>query len=127
MVKCLPTVKGLPGPIAVLKGVGWSTAGQGTWSPSMSSPDPIDEASRDSCQYSEALEARLPSSMRLRLTGFYSRMEAQSLGRFKQDEGLELFFRHDFTHRVAGFASYTLVLNRQNPIILPSVGFDGWF
>ncbi len=71
-------------------------------------PDPIDEVSRDNYQYSEALEARLPSSMRLRLTGFYSRMEAWSLGRFKQDEGLELFVRRDFTQRLAGFASYTL-------------------
>jgi len=71
-------------------------------------PDPIDEAPRQSYQYSEALEARLPSSLRVRLTGFYSEMVAASVGATEQNKGVELFLRRDFTRRLAGFVSYTL-------------------
>jgi hypothetical protein len=71
-------------------------------------PDPIDEAPRDSYHFSEALEARLPSSMTVRGTAFYSRLIAPSVGGEERGEGLELFLRRDFTQRLGGFVAYTL-------------------
>jgi hypothetical protein len=71
-------------------------------------PDPIDEASRDSYQYSEAIDVRLPSSMRLRVTGFYTKLVAESVGGQEQNEGLEVFAERDFTRRLGGFLAYTL-------------------
>jgi TonB family protein len=72
-------------------------------------PDPIVSSSGgDSYQFSEAIEVRLPSSMRLRATGFYSRLVARQLSREDRSEGLEVFLRRDFTRRLGGFVSYTL-------------------
>lgn len=76
-------------------------------------PNPMDESARTSAQLSEGLEVRLPSSMRLRATGFYSRTLApQILGTpvsgLEQGEGLEVFFHRDLTERLGGFVSYTL-------------------
>jgi TonB family protein len=71
-------------------------------------PDPVDEAPRDSFQASEAIEARLPSSMRARVTGFASRLVAPSVSGEQRAEGVELFLKRDFTERLAGFVSYTL-------------------
>jgi hypothetical protein len=71
-------------------------------------PNPIDEAPRDSFQFSEALEARLPSSMTVRGTAFYARLIAPSVGGEERGEGLELFLRRDFTQRLGGFVAYTL-------------------
>ncbi len=71
-------------------------------------PDPIDEAPRDSFQASEAVEVRLPSSVRARVTGFASRLVAPSLSGEQRAEGVELFLQRDFTERLGGFVSYTL-------------------
>ena len=71
-------------------------------------PDPVDEAPRDSFQASEGVEARLPSSMRARVTGFASRIVAQSVSGEERAEGIELFLQRDFTERLGGFVSYTL-------------------
>jgi hypothetical protein len=71
-------------------------------------PDAIDEASRTSFQFSEAVEARLPSSMRARLTAFYAHVVAPSVSGELRSEGLEVFLRRDFTERLGGFVSYTL-------------------
>jgi hypothetical protein len=71
-------------------------------------PDPVDEAPRDSFQASQALEVRLPSSMRARVTGFASRLVAPSVSGEQRAEGAELFVQRDFTERLGGFVSYTL-------------------
>jgi hypothetical protein len=71
-------------------------------------PDPVDEAPRDSFQGSEAIELRLPSSMRARVTGFASRVVAPSVSGEQRAEGVELFLQRDFTERLGGFVSYTL-------------------
>jgi TonB family protein len=71
-------------------------------------PDPIDEAPRDSYHFSEALETRLPSSMTMRGTVFYSRLIAPSVGGQEQSKGFEVFLRRDFTRRLGGFLAYTL-------------------
>jgi TonB family protein len=71
-------------------------------------PDPVDEAPRDSFQASEAVEVRLPSSLRARVTGFASRLVAPSVSGGQRAEGVELFLQRDFTERLGGFVSYTL-------------------
>ena len=72
-------------------------------------PDPIVSLSGgDSYQFSEAIEVRLPSSMRVRATGFYSKLVANRLSAADQSEGLQVFLRRDFTQRLGGFVSYTL-------------------
>jgi TonB family protein len=71
-------------------------------------PDPVDEAPRDSFQASEAVDVRLPSSMRARVTGFASRLVAPSVSGEQRAEGVELFLQRDFTERLGGFVSYTL-------------------
>ena len=72
-------------------------------------PDPIVSLSGgNSYQFSEAIEARLPSSMRVRVTGFYSGLVADSLSGEDRSEGLEVFVRRDFTQRLGGLVSYTL-------------------
>jgi TonB family protein len=71
-------------------------------------PQSIDEASRDSYQASEAIDARLPSSMHARLTAFASRIVARHDAGEQRSEGVELFVQRDFTERLGGFVSYTL-------------------
>jgi hypothetical protein len=71
-------------------------------------PDVVDEAPRDSFQASQAVEVRLPSSMRVRITGFASRLVAPSVSGEQRAEGVELFLQRDFTERLGGFVSYTL-------------------
>ena len=71
-------------------------------------PDPIAESARQSYQYSEAIEVRLPSSMLFRATGFYTLLRATEVAGQQRSGGLELFFRRDFTQRLGGFVSYTL-------------------
>lgn len=71
-------------------------------------PDPIDEAPRTSLQISEALEVRLPSSMRARVTGFFSNTVASSVAGEERNYGGEVFVRREFTQRLGGFLAYTL-------------------
>jgi TonB family protein len=71
-------------------------------------PDPIAESARDSYQYSQAFELRLPSSLLFRATGFYTLLQATDIGGHQRSGGLELFLRRDFTQRLGGFVSYTL-------------------
>jgi TonB family protein len=71
-------------------------------------PDVVDEAPRDSFQASQAVEVRLPSSIRVRVTGFASRLVAPSVSGEQRAEGVELFLQRDFTERIGGFVSYTL-------------------
>ncbi len=72
-------------------------------------PDPIVSLSGgNSYQFSEAIEARLPSSIRARVTGFYSGLVADHLSGEDRSEGIEVFLRRDFTRRLGGFVSYTL-------------------
>jgi TonB family protein len=76
-------------------------------------PNPIAQSSQTNYQVSQGVEARLPSNMRLRLTGFASRVIAQNVLGTDQTEvgqsgGLEVFLRRDFTERLGGFLSYTL-------------------
>jgi TonB family protein len=71
-------------------------------------PQPIDEASRNSYQASEAIDVRLPSSMRARVTGFAWRMIADGGAGEQRSGGVELFVKRDFTERLGGFVSYTL-------------------
>jgi TonB family protein len=76
-------------------------------------PYPVSEASQNNFQFSEGFELALPSSMRARLTGYYTRLiaehvlgtDATDLG---QSYGLEAFVHRDFTRRLGGFVSYTL-------------------
>ncbi len=64
-------------------------------------PDPIVDANGgDSYQFSEAIEARLPSGMRARATAFYSTIVARDATGEDRSEGLELFLRRDFTQRL---------------------------
>jgi hypothetical protein len=70
-------------------------------------PAPIDEARRESYQYSQAFEFELPSTMRFRATAFYSLMQAAGIGE-ERNAGGELFLRRDFSQRLAGFVSYAL-------------------
>jgi TonB family protein len=71
-------------------------------------PDPIDEVSRQSYQYSEAVETRLPWGFSARVTGFYTELVAPRVDGKEQNAGIELFLRRAFTQRLAGFVSYTL-------------------
>jgi hypothetical protein len=76
-------------------------------------PNPATQSSQTNYQVSQAVELRLPSSVRLRLTGFASRVIAERvLGTDEtevgQSGGLEVFLRRDFTERLGGFLSYTL-------------------
>jgi TonB family protein len=71
-------------------------------------PQAMDEASRDSYQASEAIDVRLPSSVRARVTAFAARIIARRQGGEERSEGLELFVQRDFTERLGGFVSYTL-------------------
>jgi hypothetical protein len=71
-------------------------------------PDIVDEMPRDSFQASQAVEVRLPSSMRVRVTGFASRIVAPSVSGEQRAEGAELFLQRGFTERLGGFLSYTL-------------------
>ncbi len=76
-------------------------------------PSPIDQAAQTAYQFSEGAEVRLPSSMRARVTGFYSRLVAEHIlgtdaTELGQSAGLELFLQRDFTRRLGGFVSYTL-------------------
>jgi TonB family protein len=76
-------------------------------------PNPIDQSSQTIYQFSEGLDFRLPSSLHLRLAGFYTRLTAEHLvgtdlsGR-GESGGLEVFVRREFTERLGGFVSYTL-------------------
>ena len=69
-------------------------------------PASLDRA--DAYQFSEALEARLPSSMRLRATAFSSRILVAGQDSELANKGVEIFLRRDFTQRLGGFLSYTL-------------------
>jgi TonB family protein len=76
-------------------------------------PDPIDQAAQTVYQFSEGAEVRLPSSMKARVTGFYSRLMAEHIlgtnaTELGQSAGLEMFVHRDFTQRLGGFVSYTL-------------------
>jgi len=76
-------------------------------------PNPIDQASQTIYQFSEGVDFRLPSSMHLRITGFYTSLLAEhplgsDLSGRGQSGGLEIFVRREFTERLAGFVSYTL-------------------
>ncbi len=71
-------------------------------------PDAIEEAPRTNLQISEAIEVRLPSSMRARLTGFASHLVAPSVSGEERNEGGEVFLRREFTQRLGGFIAYTL-------------------
>jgi len=65
-------------------------------------------ASVDGYQLSEALEARIATSMRVRMTAFASRLVARNVSAEARTEGLELFAQRDFTERLGGFLAYTL-------------------
>ena len=69
-------------------------------------PAELDRA--DAYQFSEAFEARLPSSMRLRGTAFASRIVVGGQDTEQESKGIEIFLRRDFTQRLGGFVSYTL-------------------
>ena len=76
-------------------------------------PNPIDRSSQTIYQFSEGLDFRLPSSLHLRVTGFYSSLVAQHIvgtdeSARGQSGGLEVFLRREFTERLGGFVSYTL-------------------
>lgn len=76
-------------------------------------PSPIDQAPQTIYQYSEGIEAKLPASMRVRVTGFYSHLIATgilgtSLSAEGESGGGELFVQRDFSERLGGFLSYTL-------------------
>ncbi len=76
-------------------------------------PSPIDQAAQTIYQFSEGAEVRLPSRVRLRGNGFYSRFLATHiLGTPYSEEGqtygLEFFLQRDFTERLGGFVAYTL-------------------
>src|SRR5579872_1522610 len=71
-------------------------------------PQPIDEAARQSYQYSEAAEVRLPAKMQFRATGFATVLRAEALHAEEQSAGVELFLHRDLTERLGGFVSYTL-------------------
>jgi hypothetical protein len=88
-------------------------------------PSPIGAASRgDSYQFSEAVEVKLPSSLRLRVTAFASRLVATQVSGEVRAEGLELFLRRDFTRRLAGFVSYTL--SRSDSIVGTQTSRSSW-
>ena len=72
-------------------------------------PDPVvDESGGDSYQFSEAVEAKLAFSIRVRATAFYSSIVARHIDEEERSAGIELFARRDFTERLGGFVSYTL-------------------
>ncbi len=76
-------------------------------------PNPAEEGSQNNYQFSEGAEVRLPSSLRFRVSGFYSSLLATHILGTSQSEtgqsgGLEVFVRRDFTERLGGFVSYTL-------------------
>jgi TonB family protein len=76
-------------------------------------PYAVSQSSADSYQFTEGAEVRLPSSMRARVSGYYSRLIAERvLGtddtQLGQGFGLEVFVQRDFTQRLGGFVSYTL-------------------
>jgi TonB family protein len=71
-------------------------------------PTVIDETSRQSYQYSEAVEVQLPASMHFRATAFTTLLRAPSAEAEERSAGVELFLRRDFTQRLGGFVSYTL-------------------
>jgi TonB family protein len=76
-------------------------------------PYPVAQASQNSYQFSEGAEVRLPSSMRARVSGFYSRLVAEHVLGTTETElgqgfGIEVFVHRDFTRRLGGFVSYTL-------------------
>jgi hypothetical protein len=80
-------------------------------------PEPIDELSRQSYQYSEAFDLRLPARLELRATGFATILEASATGDRERSIGAELLLRRAFTERLAGFISYTLARTEEE---LPS-------
>ncbi len=76
-------------------------------------PNPIDESSQTTYQFSEGAELQLPEGMQARVAAFYSRELAEHiLGTTQtalgQTEGLEVFLHRAFTKRLGGFVSYTL-------------------
>jgi TonB family protein len=72
-------------------------------------PDPVvDTSGGDAYQFSEAVEARLPSRIRVRATAFYTSIVARHTDERERSFGGELFARRDFTERLGGFVSYTL-------------------
>jgi hypothetical protein len=71
-------------------------------------PDSIDDASRDAFHLSEGLEAALPWSLRARVTGFASHLEARGFSGAQRTEGLELFVQRSFLENLNGLVSYTL-------------------
>jgi TonB family protein len=86
-------------------------------------PDPVvDESGGDSYQFSEAIEARLPSSVRVRATAFYTSIVARHIVEEERSGGIELFARRDFTERLGGFVSYTL----SGAEALSSAPVPGW-
>jgi hypothetical protein len=76
-------------------------------------PDPIDQSSQTTYQFSEGVELKLPAQIQARVSGFYSRELAEHIlgtndSAVGQSEGLEVFVRRDFTERLGGLVSYTL-------------------
>ncbi len=71
-------------------------------------PSAIDLASRDAYQASEAIDVRLPERVRVRVTGFASRIVARGASASLRTEGVELFVARDLTERLGGVVSYTL-------------------
>jgi TonB family protein len=76
-------------------------------------PNLVDQGSQTSYQFSEGLEARLPSSMRARITGFYTYLISEHIlgtgaSETGQSGGLEVFVHRDFSRRLGGMISYTL-------------------
>jgi TonB family protein len=76
-------------------------------------PYAVSQASQNDYQFSEGAEVQLPSSMRARISGYYSRLVAEHvLGtdstQLGQSFGMEVFLHRDFTQRLGGFISYTL-------------------
>ena len=88
-------------------------------------PSAIDESSSaNSYQFSEAVDLRLPSSMHLRVTGFYSRLIATQVSGQERGDGLEVFLRREFTKRLGGFVSYTL--SHSDTIVGAQVSRSTW-
>jgi hypothetical protein len=76
-------------------------------------PNLVDQGSQTSYQFSEGLEARLPSSIRARATGFFTYLVSEHIlgtgaSETGQSGGLEVFLHRDFSRRLGGMISYTL-------------------
>jgi TonB family protein len=76
-------------------------------------PNAVDQGSQTNYQFSQGLEARLPSSIRARVTGFYSHLVSEHIlgtdaSETGESGGLEVFLHRDFSQRLGGMISYTL-------------------